>query len=424
MPIRIGPKKMCEPQFCKRCLYSSSHPFGLTFNSQGVCSGCQIHDEKYTINWSDSLDYLHSLLTKRSKVKSKKSPYDCIVPVIGDTNSFYILDFVVNRLGLNPLAVVYNKYWNTEVGIKNLALMKTVFNCDFYQRNVDPNLVRKLTQYSLSKFRSAYWHIHAGHYLLPVQAAVEFGVEFVIWGGHEGVEQVGMFSHKDRVEMSYRHWLDHHLGGVRPKDFYGVFDSFRSEDLKIYEYPSPEEINSCGVRGIYLSNYSFWDPAEQNFAMQKKYNTYTHKHARTFDIYEHVECFNYMDIHDFLKLVKLGYSRVTDHLTREIRHKRISRDAAIELLKEKEIEPLKYLSLYENWLGIMPSAWSFLFSEFSNESFVKADYDMKLTFNPLSEKLRSGNNSWISKRFNEIFQNTNERTLEFGENYITIGKGI
>ena len=32
--------------YCKKCLYTSLHPFGITFNEKGICSGCQIHEEK------------------------------------------------------------------------------------------------------------------------------------------------------------------------------------------------------------------------------------------------------------------------------------------------------------------------------------------------------------------------------------------
>ena len=33
-------------QICKRCLYSNLHPLGITFNTEGVCSGCEIFEKK------------------------------------------------------------------------------------------------------------------------------------------------------------------------------------------------------------------------------------------------------------------------------------------------------------------------------------------------------------------------------------------
>ena len=38
--------------FCKRCLYSSNHPLGLILDSDGICSGCRIHEEKDSLDWS------------------------------------------------------------------------------------------------------------------------------------------------------------------------------------------------------------------------------------------------------------------------------------------------------------------------------------------------------------------------------------
>ena len=55
--------------------------------------------------------------------------------------------------------------------------------------------------------------------------------------------------------------------------------------------------------------------------------------SRTFDTYDHVDCYNYMHIHDLLKLYKCGYSKITDHVCREIRHKRITRENGIKLIK-------------------------------------------------------------------------------------------
>ena len=94
-------------QFCKECLYGSTHPLGLTFNQDGVCSGCIVHKEKYEIDWT----YKWSLLKKITNCyKSKKNNYDCIVPITGANDSYYIV-YLVKKLGLNPLVVSNNKYF-------------------------------------------------------------------------------------------------------------------------------------------------------------------------------------------------------------------------------------------------------------------------------------------------------------------------
>lgn len=405
---------------CTKCLYTDDHPFGLTFNAAGLCSGCQIHEEKDKIDWTQKLDELMAIVTNHHDV----SGYDCIVPVSGDANSFYVLDFVINTLKLNPLVTVYNKLWNTEVGIKNLALLKTVFNCDFYQRNVNPFIVKKITSHSISQYKNMYWHVHAGHYVLPVQAACEFKVNLIIWGAHEGVEQVGMFSHSDRVEMSYRHWLDHHLRLAKPEEMIDPFTDITDRDIHQYLYPPSIELERLNIRGIYLSNYSRWDPAEQNKLVCDKYGVYTHRHDRTFDIYEHVDCFNYMNIHDYFKILKFGYSKVTDHLCREIRHGRINKSAAIELVKNYERSPVRYLNLFEKWLNVDRNSWKFITSEVADEKYVDRIKPNTFNLTPTSNLLCSDEPPYISDRFRELFYYDHDRTISFGDRYITIGKGI
>ena len=86
---------------CKRCLYDSNHPLGLMIDDEGICSGCRIHEEKDSIDWDERWNKLVELV-KPYKSKDSRN-YDCIVPVTGSGDSFYILHNVKNKLGLNPL---------------------------------------------------------------------------------------------------------------------------------------------------------------------------------------------------------------------------------------------------------------------------------------------------------------------------------
>ena len=38
---------------CKRCLYTSIHPLNITFNDDGICSGCIIHEKKDKLDWGN-----------------------------------------------------------------------------------------------------------------------------------------------------------------------------------------------------------------------------------------------------------------------------------------------------------------------------------------------------------------------------------
>ena len=106
-------------KYCKRCLYPENHPLYITFDEEGICSGCRVHEEKDSLNWTERGEKLKSILDNY-KNKSKNN-YDCIIPVSGARDSYFIVHTIKNVYGLNPLLVTYNKHYNTALGVRNLA---------------------------------------------------------------------------------------------------------------------------------------------------------------------------------------------------------------------------------------------------------------------------------------------------------------
>lgn len=358
---------MNKPQTCSRCLYSTRHALGLTIDDQGICSGCRIHEEKDRLDWNERWAMLERIVAPYRSRDGKT--HDCIVPVTGAQDSYWIVHLVRERLGLNPLLVHYNKYFNTPLGIRNLANLRIRFNCDILTQNVNPLSVKKITRASLRQFGSMYWHCLAGHTVFPVQTAVRSKVPLIIWGAHQGLEQVGMFSHEHEVEMTRRYRRDHDLMGHEADDLLSIFDTLTEEDVWQYRYPHDSELHAVGVRGIYLGNYVRWDPKAQHEQMIERYDYRTAAFARTFDCYDFVDCFNYMDLHDRIKLYKHGYSKVTDHACREIRHGRLKREAAIELVRRHEMAPLSYLPQFCEWLGITERSLQFILDQHRNPAY-------------------------------------------------------
>lgn len=97
---------MSSLQFCRRCFYSTDHPLGLTLDEDGICSGCLIHEEKDNLDWSPRWEKLQQLVSPYRSTDGRN--YDCIVPVTGAQDSYYIVYLVKKRLGLNPLLVDCN----------------------------------------------------------------------------------------------------------------------------------------------------------------------------------------------------------------------------------------------------------------------------------------------------------------------------
>jgi len=414
---------MPDIKFCKRCLYSSTHPLGLTLDDEGICSGCRVHEEKDSLDWSSRWQKLKALVAPyRNK---DDTGYDCIVPVTGGQDSYYIVYLVKERLGLNPLLVTYNKYFNTPLGIRNLANLRIRFNCDILYQNVNPISVKKITRSTLRQFGSVYWPILAGQTVFPVQTAVRYRTPLIIWGAHQGLEQVGMFSHEHEVEMTRRYRKDHDLMGHEADDLLSIFDTLTEEDIWQYRYPDDHDLNAVGVRGIYLGNYVRWDPKAQHEQMIREYEYGTASFSRTFDCYDYVDCFNYMDIHDQLKLYKHGFSKVTDHASREIRHGRLTRDEGLLLVEKYEQNPVVHSKLFLDWIGMNSRAMEFVLDQHRNPLFWTEYEHAQWHFNGCSKRIIK--DAEIDLR--EIKSGLNfmaNKSLELGGygKYITFGKGF
>ena len=284
---------------------------------------------------------------------------------------------------------------------------------------MNPNSVRNITRVTLRRFGSIYWPCLAGQTVFPVQTAVRYQVPLIIWGAHQGLEQVGMFSHEHEVEMTRRYRKDHDLLGYEADDLLSPFDTLKEEDIWQFRYPDDNSIREVGVRGIYLGNYVRWDPKAQHEKMIAAYGYQTSAFDRTFDCYDHVDCFNFMDIHDQLKLFKHGYSKVTDHATREIRHGRLNRSQALSLIKKYEQKPVKYPELFRDWLGLTGDGLNFILDQQRNKNFWLEEEPRSWSFQGWSCK----QNGLLSSDASVNFISNNSLETDGLSGYITIGKG-
>ena len=350
---KISAKPVVE---CTQCLYNSSHPFGLSFDKEGVCTGCITHREKTTLDWNARFRELETFVQKIKK-KNKNKYYDCVVPIRGTPEHFYVMDVVKNRLKMNPLVVNYNSQFNSEVGIMNLDRIREVFDVDILIYSTNEEIYKKLIRESLVRFSNMRWPYLAGETTFPVQVAVERNIPLVVWPYHQATEQVGMHSYTETPEMSRRYRAQFDLLGVEPEELTSSETLITKKDIWDFKYPSDQDLMRTGLRGIYLANYLPWDSRRYSEEMIRRYHALGAKNFRTFDTYDRIDDRTYMTIHDVLKYHQHGYSRVTDNLCREIRFGRIKdKDAReIEIYYQTEY-PEKEIFEFLQWLNVEPQA--------------------------------------------------------------------
>lgn len=373
--------------YCKKCVYHNYHPFNLFIGEDGICSGCKVHNEKDKLDWKSREEKLFKIIKPYSE--SKRGIHNCVVPISGGKDSYFILDYVKNTLKLHPLVVSHNIHYNTLTGHANIANIQSKIGLDYISQTTNPETVKKITKVTLKKFGSIYWHCISGQTALPVQIASKFKIPLIIWGAHQGVDQVGMFSHLDEVEMTRKYRKEHDLMNYEAEDLIGIGGLKRS-DLEHFIYPNDKEIEAIGIRGIYLNNYLRWDSKIQHEKMIDKYDYKTKKQKRTFDKYNDVNSIHYSGLHDYIKFIKYGYSKISDHCSREIRLKRLKRSDAIKLIKKYNKVCIQDIDLFSKWINISKKELLFTIDKFRNKNFW---YKKK--------------NEWLNK--NLIFQIENDK---------------
>jgi N-acetyl sugar amidotransferase len=411
-------------RFCKRCLYPDNHPLYLTIDEEGICSGCRIHEEKDRLDWNERGKKLKHILDAYKNTSGNN--YDCIIPVSGARDAHFIVHTVKNIYGMNPLLVTYNKQYNTDTGVRNLANLRIKFDCDIMTLTANPETVKKITRATMRKMGSIYWHCLAGQTVYPVQVAVKFKIPLIIWGAHQGVDQVGMFSHLDEVEMTRKYRKEHDLMGFEAEDLVDDFDGITQQDIIQFMYPDDKEIERVGVRGIYLNNYIRWDSKAQHEQMISQYDYETGMQTRTFDTYNDVDCWNYSDVHDYIKFLKHGYGKVTDHASREIRLRRLTRDEGIALVKQYADQKPRNLDKFLDWLGITENAFNFVLDGHRNPQLWKrnSNWDWELTQNIIPPPVTDSSAALELKETSCDFLVTPEKISTDKKNrYILIGKG-
>lgn len=334
---------------CKNCGYPTTHPFGFSI-IEDICSGCLTHNEKYELNWSNRYDKLNEII---KTTKNNKSKYDCIIPVIGDAEDYFVVSEVL-KLKMNPLLVSVNSYFLNDIGWKNLHNLFTHFDLDSIVYNPDLITYKELIRTSMRKYNHMLLPFLQLHTSFPVHYAEQKNIPLIIWGANQSVEQVGKFSHLDEVEMSKWSRKEHDLFNVDIDVLIGNGAQVNERHLNYYHYPKIQKLGKK-VQGIYLSNYIPWDPLSQNCSTIN-FGFTPQKNNTTFDVYERSGSSVYYGIHDLMKFERTGYRKLNDHVAREIRHKRLNSTQAKIILKEKEDNTV-YIKPFFKWLGVTDSGY-------------------------------------------------------------------
>jgi N-acetyl sugar amidotransferase len=348
-------------RYCSRCVYPAIAATALTFDENGVCSGCRVALQKDEIDWSKRRRFLDEIVGEYRSTNS----YDLVIPVSGGKDSYYQTHVAVHELGLKPLLVTYHGNNYLPEAEENLQRMREVFDCDHIIFKPGVDTLIKMNRLGFKVQGDMNWHNHCGIFTVPIQVAVRYKVPLILWGEHGFMDLGGMYSYNDFVEFTAKYRLEHSLRGYDWPDFTDEGleklghpewkEGLRAKDLLWAQYPADDELDAVGIRGIYLSNFVPWDANEHVKLVMEKYRWKAARQPfeRTYRMFSNLDDIHENGIHDYLKFIKLGYGRGTDHSCKDIRSGLMTRERGIEMVREYDhVKPMRDLQRWLKYVNI------------------------------------------------------------------------
>jgi len=334
--------------YCRKCLYPEI-AVNLIYDDEGICSACRVAEDIDNISeqeWKDREKKFIQILEKGRK--KSNGGYDCIIAVGGGKDSYWQTYIVKEVYGFNPLLVTYHGNNFLPEGQANLDRMREVFNVDHLIFGPGVDSLIKLNRLGFKKMGDMNWHNHAGIDILPMIIAVKYRIPIVVWGEIPW-DVSGMFSPDDYVKYNKRMVLEHDMRGFTLHDMIGE-EGLEAKDLIWLNMPTDEEFADVGVEGIYIGNFFSWDPNKQVKLMIDKYKWEPSRQPfeRTYRRMSNLDDMHENGIHDYMKYIKFGYGRASDHASKDIRLGYMTRQQGIEMVKKYDhVKPRRDL---ERWL--------------------------------------------------------------------------
>lgn len=354
--------------YCQRCVYPAATVNSI-FDDEGICSACRTAEEVAELAtegfWEERKSRFEKLVEQYKG--RNNSEYDCIIPVSGGKDSYWQTYLVKEIYGMKPLLVTYHGNNYLPEGQGNLDRMRDVLGVDQMVFGPSVDVLRKLNRIGFEVMGDMNWHCHAGIKIVPVRTAVQLNIPLLVWGEITWTV-AGMFSSDDYVEYNKRTVMEHDLRGFGWSDMVGK-EGLSEQDLLWLKFPSDEDLERVGVRGIYIGNYFKWDANEHAKLMHDRYQFEfaRQEFERTYRTMSNLDDMHENGLHDYMKFIKFGYGRASDHSSKDVRDGYLTRDQAVEMVRKYDhVKPQRDLERWLDYVGMSEEEFDRIADTFRN----------------------------------------------------------
>ena len=343
-----------ELRRCTRCILPHTFPF-ITFDANGVCSYCNEDDPR--LHRAEGREALETILSRHRRDGRKG---DCIVALSGGRDSCYGLHVIKHELGMTPVAYTYDWAMVTDEARRNCSRVCEKLGVEHIIRSADIVAKRRNIRLNINAWlkRPELGMIPlfmAGdkqffHYASEVSR--QTGIDLVIFCGGNNLEvtrfKTGFCGVKDRSHNTMV-GLDN-VGKAKLLAYYGknfllnpaylnrsLFDTFfafystylrRGEFLYLYRYLEWDEARIAATLGEHYG----WESAGDS--------------ASTWRIGDGTASF-----YNFIYHTVAGFSEHDTFRSNQIRRGLITRERALELVREENKPRMESMREYAQLVG-------------------------------------------------------------------------
>lgn len=346
----------------------------IAFDENGVCNACHAHHSKNQqlegIDWQAREQEFDQIVLD---AKSRNAPfYDALVPVSGGKDSITQVHRLL-KFNLRILAVNVDYGIKTEVGWHNLMLIAGMgANLSIY-RPTQP-LHRHLIRIGMEDFGDPDLLSHTLLHAYPLHVALQFQIPLVVLGENSAFEYGGDAKLAGKNMMT-RDWFSNYAAN-KGHDARFVSEKYGVpfEQLRVYDFPDELETSKT-TRSVFMSQYFFWD-SETHLEIARTHGFKTLDNAREGTYRNYVGIDEKINrIHQYIKVLKFGYGRATDHACEDIRNGRMARDEAKELVRQYDLQDLSddYVDDFVKYLQITREDFFAMLEKYRNLDIWKRD---------------------------------------------------
>lgn len=322
---------------CINCLDDSDHPFRLILEEDGVCRACrQATESSVNVN-------LNALFESPCS-----SNYDCIVVLNGTPEDYFIIKKLIENKKY-PLLYYVNNYFCNELAWKNIHQLMEKYDLELRTYSPDLRIYKKLVGHSFRKYEDVLLPHKMIRFYKSFELATELGVNIILTGEMQTMHTVGKFQLKDMVENTKWNFETHELLGTVSEEVWDTGIDINRDELKAI---IPMHSYNRNIKWKYLSNYTDWDQWKQDCEMVAEEGAFACWNNGSFDMSYRAGNSVYYEIQDLLRHKKFKHYKLRDHLSREIRKCRITKDNATKLYNEYASQKKFYVDPFFQWLGV------------------------------------------------------------------------